>query len=232
MANGWIAALGDLVLGADCPGCGRAELGLCRRCLAELRPDPAETPSIGVDLRVIASGDYSGVTERVVRRLKGPGHAHAAAWASAALASSVAAHGLDDVALTPVPATRRSRRRRGGWLVKDLTLGAIPLLRAVGVRAELTPVVRMSRQTRDQRGLGIIERARNTRGAFRAAPGTGRQVLITDDVVTTGATLQAVAVALETAGHAVAGAAVVAATPPHFVRRITGECPSGRLTSE
>lgn len=224
MANRWFAAGADLLVGADCPGCGRPEPGLCGQCAFLLRPEPHDVPLLGIDLRVIAARRYAGTTERVVRRLKGPGHRHAAAWAAAALAAAVTAHGLDEPLLVPVPATRRSRRRRGGWLVRDLATGALPLLRAVGVQADVAPLVRMRRQTRDQRGLGAIERARNTRGAFRARAGsTDRPVLVVDDVVTTGATVQAVARALDDAGHPVVGATVVAATPPHVIARNTGE---------
>ncbi|GHE19901.1 ComF family protein [Halomonas urumqiensis] len=56
------------------------------------------------------------------------------------------------------------------------------------------------RDTRSQRGLDRPERRRNLRGAFRVAgPLPGRLVLI-DDVMTTGATLDALALACQRAG--------------------------------
>ncbi|OUZ12831.1 hypothetical protein BHE97_01095 [Aeromicrobium sp. PE09-221] len=215
MRVGWGAALADLVIGADCPGCGRVTLGLCPTCRRMLRPRPAVVPLEPDDLTVIASAAYSGTAERVVRRWKDLGHAQTARWAAHALAASVAFHGVQDPLLIPVPATRRSRRRRGGWLVSELATGATSVLAGIGVRAEVAPLVRLVRQPADQRRLGVVERARNTRGAFvtRSAP-RGREVLVVDDVVTTGSTVRAVAAALERAGTSVTGAAVVVATPP------------------
>ena len=61
------------------------------------------------------------------------------------------------------------------------------------------------RATRQQVGLGAKERQRNVRGAFRVLTGqkiniTGRRVLLVDDVLTTGATLEAASRALMRAG--------------------------------
>ncbi|HEX4884033.1 MAG TPA: phosphoribosyltransferase family protein, partial [Casimicrobiaceae bacterium] len=67
-----------------------------------------------------------------------------------------------------------------------------------------------------QAGLSLRERKRNVRGAFVAAqPVTGRHVALVDDVMTTGATLDAAAGALLAAGAARVDAWVVArALPP------------------
>jgi len=52
------------------------------------------------------------------------------------------------------------------------------------------------------------ERRENVRGVFRCATGNPKRVLLIDDVVTTGGTLDEAARALETAGHRVTLAAV------------------------
>lgn len=165
---------------------------------------------------IVAAGPYRGVGERVVRRWKGVGHRESAQWAAHAVAASVLHLGVESPLLVPVPATRRSRRRRGTWLVGDLARDAATLLRRhVGVDASVAALVRLRRQTADQRGLGLVERARNTRGAFVARPAVGeRAVVIVDDVVTTGATMQAVAAALVEAGWNVRGGVAALATPP------------------
>ncbi|MCL4771766.1 MAG: ComF family protein, partial [Burkholderiaceae bacterium] len=73
--------------------------------------------------------------------------------------------------------------------------------------------------TQAQSNLGRAQRLRNLQGALavdplRAAALQGRSVLLVDDVMTTGATLQAAALALRQAGARTVSALVFARTPP------------------
>lgn len=74
------------------------------------------------------------------------------------------------------------------------------------------------RETAEQHSLPRAERLRNLRGAFAAHPGAAAQlaqahVLLVDDVRTTGATLEAAALALLDAGATEVSALVLARTP-------------------
>ncbi|MGH9578728.1 MAG: ComF family protein, partial [Terriglobales bacterium] len=70
------------------------------------------------------------------------------------------------------------------------------------------------RDTGSQSGLKRAARQRNLRGAFAIDRDLrGRRVAIVDDVLTTGATAQSLARALEAAGAEVCGVWVVARTP-------------------
>ncbi len=80
-----------------------------------------------------------------------------------------------------------------------------------------------ARPTRQQVGLGKTERAQNVQGAFRVSPAgkaatTGRRLVLVDDVLTSGATVEACARALLRAGAAsvdvLVFARVVAAVRP------------------
>ena len=63
---------------------------------------------------------------------------------------------------------------------------------------------------RDQRALGRQERATNAAGTFVAIGRAPQRVLLTDDVFTTGATLDAAAAALLSAGTDAVRVAAVA----------------------
>jgi predicted amidophosphoribosyltransferase len=81
-------------------------------------------------------------------------------------------------------------------------------------------VLGAARTSRDQKALGIAERAENRAGAFAATRRLdGRTFVIVDDVLTTGATIADAARAIEEAGGAVAGAATLAFTPKLYPSR-------------
>ncbi|WP_370200198.1 ComF family protein [Aeromicrobium sp.] len=212
--DSWLAAA-DLALGAACAGCGRVALDLCPRCRAALRPHPRLVARAPVP--VVASGEHDGVLREVVLAWKRRGHTRLTPVLGTLLAASVCA--LDPgecVVLVPVPTTRRSRRRRGGDLVGQAAGHAAKVLADVGLPAMVVPALAIERQPRDQVGLGARERRANLDGALRRSPrvvlGTADVVLV-DDVVTTGATLAEAVRVLAAGGTSVLGAAVVAARP-------------------
>jgi predicted amidophosphoribosyltransferase len=72
------------------------------------------------------------------------------------------------------------------------------------------------RRVADQAGLTAADRTANLTGALQARLDLhGVQVIVVDDVVTTGATLAEAARALRAAGAEVPAAAVIAATERH-----------------
>ena len=101
--------------------------------------------------------------------------------------------------LVCVPMTEAARRKRGynqsALLAEELEkLCGIPFGREVLVK---------TRETEAQKGLGRRARADNLRGSFRVHERkacAGKTVVIVDDVMTTGATADAVAAALAGAG--------------------------------
>jgi ComF family protein len=101
-------------------------------------------------------------------------------------------------ALVPVPIHAVRRRERGYNQAEAIATGLAPLWgKPVWPKALLR-----KRATRSQTRLSKGERGRNLDGAFAAAAGqvAGKRLLLIDDVFTTGATTEACAAALLSAG--------------------------------
>lgn len=203
-----LAALRDalwLAFPVSCCVCGEEGADLCDDCRALIVPR-ARSRTLPGGLRVWSGLDFAGAVAPVVRALKEEGRTALARPLAAGLAVAVeaAAGGAADVLLVAVPTSRAAMRRRG-YRVVEL------LVRRAGRTS--TPALVLTRRLADQRGLGRAERLRNTRSSLRARGPLGARVIIVDDVVTTGATLQEAARALRAAGAHVVAAATVASTP-------------------
>ena len=101
-------------------------------------------------------------------------------------------------------------------MVDELTHQAARLLRALDVDARVAQALTYSRVTADQAGLDSAERAVNLSGAFQLRTGRllpGRDAIVVDDILTTGATVAEAVRVLSEAGFRPVGIAVVAATP-------------------
>jgi ComF family protein len=172
--------------------------GRCGRCL---RAAPA------FDL-ARAAFEYRFPLDRLVQRLKFAGDLAVGRWLGQQLALAVQGEHAD---VLVVPPLARSRLRSRGFNQ------ALELARVVGAARNIFVdpwAVGRIRDTTPQPGLGRRERSANLRGAFRAANTCrGAHVAIVDDVMTTGATAEAMAHALKHAGAASVSAWIVARTP-------------------
>jgi len=187
-----------------CPACALPvpEPGQrCGPCLAA-RPGPLAS--------VQAPFLYAAPLDRLLPRLKFAGD-----LAAGRLVAQLMAERLRDAprpqALIPVPLHRARLRRRGF----DQTLEiARPLGRALGLPVLDGALVR-TKLTREQSTLSAVARRRNLKDAFSARPKLPlpAHVALIDDVMTTGATLRAAAVALRRAGVERVDAWVAARVP-------------------
>jgi ComF family protein len=100
-------------------------------------------------------------------------------------------------AIVPVPLSARREHRRGYNQAREIACFAA---RELGLPVE-DRLARRVRETAEQTGLSAGARRRNLRGAFaiEARPVPAR-VAIVDDVMTTGATVESLALALRRAG--------------------------------
>jgi ComF family protein len=194
-----------LELGPACPRCA-APTGdravICRRCA--LVPSPLVTVS--------AAWRFGGGLATAIRRLKFAGAGHVARglaplWAP--LLEAVVASASAPV-IVPVPLHWRRRLRRGfdqSWLLASHAAAE------AAVAAPVVAALRRVRATPPQSRLPAAARAGNVHGAFavrRPRAIAGHDVVLIDDVATTGATLAAAAHALRAAGARDVHAVVVA----------------------
>ncbi|MFK0401579.1 ComF family protein [Microbacterium sp. NPDC090225] len=158
-------------------------------------------------LEVRAALEFTGVAARCIRRFKGEGETLLAAALGVALAGVLTPSAANVHHVVPVPTSRSAFRRRG-YRVPEM------LLRRAGTAP--ASLLRSAARRVDQRGLDARERAANVRSSMAARRrGDGAPVLVMDDVVTTGATLDEAARALTEAGFRVVGGIALAATPRH-----------------
>jgi ComF family protein len=178
---------------------------LCARCRRAIEPLP-DAPVQAGGLAVWAPVAYEGPARALVARLK----FHGAAALADRLAAAIAARAptaLLSGALVPVP-TPAARRRRRGFCHAELIAAA--LARRTGL--PLAALLERGDDGRRQLGRARRERLRAP-PAFRAVRAGGAEVVLVDDVVTTGATLAACARALRGRGWRCDRALAYARTP-------------------
>lgn len=199
--------------GQDCVLCGVAASELvCAACDARL---PRALPDWRDDLRgplafedAVAVFDYRFPVDRLVHRFKFAGDLAVGRWLSMRLAESLAGRTAD--LLVAPPLTSASLRARGFNQALEIAkvVGA-----TLGIGVAIGGLVKV-RETAPQPALGAGARRRNMRAAFDCRLAlAGEHVAIVDDVVTTGATADAVAQALRDAGAGRVSAWAVARTP-------------------
>lgn len=222
---------GDLLLGAACPGCGRAGVGLCPGCraaLAAVEPYPTiPSPCPAGFPPTVTGGPYDELLRNLISA-----HKERQAWLltpalGRRLAGSVApllpAGEKGPVYLVPVPSSAAAVRARGRDATAAIARAAARRLNAdrsnsdrPGSRLRVVRLLRPVRRLADQSDLTAAERHANLAGAYevRAAlmPRQPGPVIVVDDLVTTGSSVTEATRALTAAGLEVAGAAVMAAT--------------------
>ena len=224
-----IQALGKVavLLEADCVLCSATGTGeVCDDCAASLERAPTACPRCAAVLPIAQQCGrcithpptfdaatcvftYRFPLERLVARYKYGGDVALGKWLALQLTHAVANEPRPD--LLVVPPLARDRMHRRGFNQ------ALEIAKVVGRRLALRVDARAVRRIREdvaQASLARRERLANLRGAFRCDGRLdGLDIAVVDDVMTTGATAEAMAIALKAAGAARVRIWAVARTP-------------------
>ena len=218
----WAGDVAAFVLPQRCPGCGaaasparllcdgcraaipRVSFALCARCLA--RGQAPSSCKAHPGHAVWAAWLYDERAACVVHALKYHGRTSLAAGLAPELARAVPPTPRADLVLA-MPLHPARRRERG---YNQAQLLAHALATHIGVPC-LDGALERVRHTQPQARLGPVARRANVAGAFRVRRPDWlerRSVLIVDDVMTTGVTLEACLEPLARAGAEAAGVAL------------------------
>lgn len=171
--------------GKTCVVCGVKILGdedCCGQC----------TKSKVLFDRAISSFDYVGIMRRIIKNLKYGNYPYVAKVLATYMAKTLMESGLQVDVVVAVPLTERTQKLRGynqaELLAREIChITGLPLVEDVLIKIKETP---------QQEKLSLKERRKNLLGAFSVTDGSvfaGKNVLVVDDVKTTGTTLNRIA---------------------------------------
>jgi ComF family protein len=209
-----------------CPGCREStDEGFCSHCVADFRHLLHPCVRCGLPLPVAACPRrlngwhvgavtapfvYAAPLDHYMRELKYRGARNLGRALGLLLAAAVAGEAADVDAVLPMPLHAQRLRERGYNQATEIA-------RAVA-RSSRLPLLHGARRLRaspTQTSLDARARYANSLGAFAVpSPLAGRRIAIVDDVITTGATINALAEAALAAGASRVDAWAVARTLP------------------
>ena len=203
-----MSILKQLLFTPSCLICKKLGVDFCSTCVEKFRPFRAQ------DLSEIeacfCAGEYSDWLREAIICYKN-GDARYAEILSHLLLKTVERFiGMLDFTLIPVPSSKEKIRERGFDTVTNLCQSAARQNRLVKTDSS---TLYLRRSVVDQVGLTALQRQENLTGAFGSRQVVSGTVVIVDDVVTTGATLNSAAKALKHAGAQRVFAAALCGTP-------------------
>jgi ComF family protein len=201
--------LSHLVFPTRCYGCNSLGISICTACRSEWIPHYYKTQI--KTLNIHSAIMYTPTASKIILAAKENGLQGADDLLIAAIEHVLNKARFDKgyFTLVPVPSSKQSQRRRGRSFVVDLTRA---ISRHTGIA--VNDCLQISRRVSDQAGLTRTQRSANMHHAFSLKPGAilRGDAIVIDDVVTTGATLQEAARALNSQGfHAFGSVCAVTA---------------------
>jgi ComF family protein len=170
---------------------------MCAACCEKIRREGGKKTKIVGNTRVEAYFVYEDEVQRLIRGLKYRNKRELAGDIAKILyeVAGKDAFPSGEAQLIPVP-LHPARQAKRKYNQMELIAGELSLLTGCEVN---TGLVKRVKETVPQYNLSPQARRKNLKGAFRAFPEsyTGKQLILLDDISTTGATLEEMALELE-----------------------------------
>ena len=226
--EGIFSALTSLVFPKICIYCQVEFAPLCLKC-QQFWLAPVQWRYVK-GLAVNSTLAYNAASSRIVIQAKESRNRVAQFWMARALSTALEKFELENSALSishcllvPIPSRKSAIRRRGGSFLHPILDKLVELQKQEnGVRWRWKELLIHQKSVRDQSELSYTARQSNMAGAFRVRSDElieARPILLIDDVVTTGATLDSAFRALRERNLTVLGAATVCASAHRLLIR-------------
>jgi predicted amidophosphoribosyltransferase len=195
-----LAELSQLLFPSRCFGCQKLGPSICSACRSSWHPHYYRTKFD--HLTVHSSLLYTPTASKIILAAKEQGIKGADELIIEAIIHALEKSKIDTALarLVPVPSSTSSQRRRGRSFIVDLVT---KISDRTGIH--MLDCLQLSRRVLDQSGLHRDERATNLAGAFRITSHARGELILIDDVVTTGATLREALRAVNSQGFHAAG---------------------------
>lgn len=198
-----IEELLDLLLPTRCALCDTLGYSMCNRCAADFQF--ASAVAVRDGLTGFVAAKYGAKEQKVLHAFKEKGQTSLAAFIAEPLAAILSPWGVsvESPILVPVPSSRENYKKRG--FTPTALLGK-RVCRESSQASVFVDALRFQRKVVDQAHLDSEARHANLSGSMLSDTRVaGRQVIIFDDVVTTGATILEASRAVTAAGGNVIG---------------------------
>lgn len=228
------SACTSLVFSTRCPSCQKpskesfTEIGICNKCKDSIQTEASIT--YRGQLRIFAGSSYTSDLSRIILAAKEENLTQARVFLAKKLTHALQ-KALDEVSINrsqsiksiviiPIPSRKSADRRRGFAHIELLVKQLLALNQTLNI--QVLNCLSHSRKVSDQTTLNLSERAINMKGAFLVDQvryldfypinNSDSATFLLDDLVTSGATVQAADLALSTLGGRLDGVLASCAT--------------------
>jgi predicted amidophosphoribosyltransferase len=190
-----IYSLKELIYPYICLCCGKTGAKICHNCSKYWLAKPNKSKVENNCLFFVTS--YDETTSPIILAAKELGSREAVKLIAVSITSSISFAILNlclsqPIHLVTIPSQLSEIRRRGRDHIEDLVQEVITQLRQQNIDAIYLPILKPIKKIKDQSDLNGLQRKENMSHAFivKSSPISQSAVILIDDLVTTGASIQ------------------------------------------